>query len=108
MEQINKNESVIKAKQMANAICYLQEEKEDINANIIRYRSKQAQMMIIVGELAEEERDVAQMLSAAPTMAKALLKVIETDFGCAPSIAYMDELKKECLKALKIGFGNRN
>lgn len=43
----------------------------------------------------------AKLFAAAPELLQACLKVIETENGSAPSVAYMDELKDLCRTAVK-------
>lgn len=43
----------------------------------------------------------AKLIAAAPDLLEACLKVINGGYGCAPSVEYMDSLKKECEKAIK-------
>ena len=43
----------------------------------------------------------AKLIAAAPDLLEACLKVTESELGCAPSVEYMDKLKKICEQAIK-------
>lgn len=42
----------------------------------------------------------AKLIAAAPDLLEACLKVTESELGCAPSVEYMDKLKKICEQAI--------
>jgi hypothetical protein len=49
----------------------------------------------------DEQEANAKLIAAAPDLLKACLKVINGGYGCAPSVEYMDSIKKECEQAIK-------
>lgn len=48
----------------------------------------------------EKQAKKAKLISTIPQIMRALLKVLETEYGCAPSVGYMDEIKKQCESAI--------
>jgi len=53
----------------------------------------------------EERQANAKLIAAAPELLKACQKVLKGGYGCAPSIEYMDILKKGCELAIKKALG---
>ena len=49
----------------------------------------------------EVQKANAKLIAAAPDLLEACLKVTESELGCAPSVEYMDKLKKICEQAIK-------
>lgn len=49
----------------------------------------------------DEQKSNAKLIAAAPDLLEACLKVTESELGCAPSVDYMDKLKKICEQAIK-------
>lgn len=49
----------------------------------------------------QKQEEVAIMMSAVPQLIKACAKITSNDYGTAPSVGYMDEMKLRCELALK-------
>lgn len=48
-----------------------------------------------------KQEEVARLISATPMLLKACAKITESEFGTAPSVGYMDEMKLRCQLAIK-------
>lgn len=51
-----------------------------------------------------KQEEVARIISATPQLIKACSKITSNDYGIAPSVGYMDEMKLRCELALKSAF----
>lgn len=49
----------------------------------------------------QKQEEIARIISAIPQLIKACAKITSNDYGIAPSVGYMDEMKLRCELALK-------
>ncbi len=49
----------------------------------------------------QKQEEIARIISAIPPLIKACAKITSNDYGTAPSVGYMDEMKLRCELALK-------
>ena len=52
-------------------------------------------------KIPDEAKANAKLIAAAPDLLEACQKVISGGYGCAPSVEFMDNLKKICESAIK-------
>ena len=63
-------------------------------------KSEKGKIICYTPRNSKEDRQNAKLISAAPDLLRACKKVLTGGYGCAPSVEFMDKLKKECENAI--------